>query len=564
MGKTRRRFALRIGVAGFLVGTSALVTGHVAQARGAAPGSASATVGVARRPAPPVLSAATFPVTNCASLTGADLTRNREAPATVTAATVVPKAGKDPQYCDVHGYVTPQVQFEVGLPTNSWNGDYYQTGGGGRDGTIPFGSCVDALAQGFAVAAQDGGHVGSDALWGLTDEQLRVDWAYRSDHVTAVVAKELISIFYGRAPRYSIMQGCSTGGREVESEVQRYPSDFDGAIAGDPAYPGRLAGIENAWLAQKGLDANGRPILGADKLRLLHGAVVDACDGLDGLRDGTIDDPRDCPFDPATLRCPRGARDVGDCLTPAELASAQAFYHGPVDEHGQALYPYLAPYGSELSWAATATSAAQLADSGLKDLNLPIGAPTPASYRDWRFTDANIARLVPMAKVYDPVPPYGHPDLGAFARHGGKLLIYQGWADAAANPGAAVDYYTEAANALGGPQRTMGWLRLFMVPGMGHCGGGDGPSTFDPLTPMLAWLRDGTAPDRLVASNSATSPLNPGRSRPLYPYPQVARYDGTGSVESAANFHAAPPPVAHAGDLHWIWDPAPPGRNPHR
>jgi hypothetical protein len=496
------------------------------------------------------------PVMSCAELRGQDFSRDPQAPATVTATTVVAATKTAPEYCDVQGYVSPQVQFEVGLPTTDWNGAYYQTGGGGREGVTPFGSCVNALTRGFTVAAHNGGHAGSDALWGRTDQQLRVDWGYRSDHVTAVIAKHLIHTFFNRDPQYSVIQGCSTGGREVESEVQRYPTDFDGAIAGDPAYPGRLGGIENAWLGQKGLDGDGRPIMSDAKLRLLHTAVLDTCDRIDTLRDYTIDDPRNCHYDPATLRCDLDAAGTSDCLTPTELASVQAFYGGPVDEHGQPLYPYLAPYGSELGWAAAAQGGAALSDSGLKNLNLPIGSPTPASYRDWQFTDANMQRLIPMARIYDPVPPYGHPDLRAFHQHGGKLLIYQGWEDAGANPGAAIDYYTEAANGLGGPQRTRDWLRLFMVPGMGHCGGGDGPSRFDALTPMTAWIRHGTPPDQIIASNPATSPVNPGRARPLYPYPQVARYDGSGDINDSANFFPQPPPLAHQDDLHWIWDPS--------
>jgi hypothetical protein len=496
------------------------------------------------------------PVVSCVDLRGVDLVGG-EAPAVVTGAVVVAGSGGVREYCDVRGYVSPQVQFEVALPTSGWNGDFYQTGGSARDGVVPFGSCADALGLGFVVAAQNGGHVGTDALWGRSDQQLRVDWGYRSSHVTAVVAKELIRVFYGRAQRYSIMQGCSTGGREVESEVARYPNDFDGAIAGDPAYPARLGGIENAWLGQKGLDAAGRPVMSDAKLRLLHAAVLRACDRVDGLLDGTIEDPRDCAFNPATLACPRYTRDTAVCLTPVELVSVQAFYSGPVDEHGQSLYPYLPPYGSELGWAAAALQGAALADSGLKNLNLPIGSPTPTSYRDWQFTDANIQRLVPMAQIYDPVPPYGHADLRAFHQHGGKMLIYQGWEDAGANPGAAIDYYTEAANQSGGPQHTRDWLRLFMVPGMGHCGGGDGPSTFDTLTPMTNWLRHNTAPERIIANNPPTTLNHPGRTRPLYPYPQTAHYTGLGNIDNATNFTPTNPPTTHQDDLHWLWDPAP-------
>jgi tannase/feruloyl esterase len=501
----------------------------------------------------PVAQPGTVPVMDCTALTGHDFTSDQEAPAVVQSAKVVAAANGLPEYCEVEGYVTPQVKFRLGLPAADWNGMYYQTGNGGRGGRLNFEGCTNALSRNFAVATTNMGHDGTDSLWGRIDPQLREDWGHRSTHVTAVAAKNVINKYYGSQPRQSIFQGCSTGGREGLSEVEAYPQDFDGVIAGNPAFASRLGGIQNLYLGQVGLDDNGQPIMTQPKLVLLHQAVLEACDDLNGdVKDGVIRDPRDCKFDPSVLAC-EGA-ETSDCLTPKEVDTVKAYYSGPRDKHGKLLYPYVAPYGAELSFAFIALQGAGFADSGLKNLLLPVGADTPTSYRDWDLKNPkNIKRLEPMARVYDPVDPYEDPNPKEFARHGGKLLMYHGSSDAGANFGVSIDYISEVASRMGGFDKINSWARLFMAPGMGHCGGGEGPNEFDALGAMTAWLEDGIAPDRIIATNSAT-----GHSRPLVPYPKVPEYIGSGDIKDAQNYVASDPPTKHNGDINWVWDA--PGR----
>jgi len=540
--------------------TAALVTG-------AGPGVAVQRLAGPARPAAAVASGPILPRLPCASLAqpqGAqpgvpDFTAIPGAPTRVTSATVVAAGAHNPAYCDVKGYIAPQIQFDLGLPMTTWEGRYLQQGCGGYCGNVSalsFPSCDLQPGADFAVASTNDGHVGGDGLWALDDEQLRVDYGYRAVHVLAVAARAIIAAFYGVPPRRSYFNGCSDGGREALMEAQRYPGDFDGIIAGAPEiYAAPLNGEEQAWNARVNMDAQGRQILTADKLPALHAAVMAACDGRDGLVDGQIDDPRQCTFDPASIQCPAGV-DQPTCLTPAQVDVVRKFYQGVVDDHGRHLYPGGLPYGSELGWVPFAVSAtpgvlpldASLADNYLRFQAFPTGKPGP-SFRDWQFTLDGFKRLLPEAGVYDALDA----DLSAFRDRGGKLIMWHGWADPGIPPLGTLAYYDAVQDRMGGLEAVQRFARLFMLPAVYHCGGGYGPNQVDFVDAIVHWVELGQAPTRLVASQ-----LNQSgqvvRTRPLFPYPERARYSGSGSIDDAASFVAETPSPLPDDDVPWVGD----------
>ena len=475
------------------------------------------------------------------------------APTSVVSAKVVAAAGSMDEHCHVEGYVAPQVGFALNLPTKTWNGRYFQTGCGGLCGMINIGACSDAQAQGFAVAANNMGHVGHfwrDALWG-GEQALREDFGGRSTHVTAVAAKAIIAAYYGAKPAYSYFRGCSTGGREGLYEAQHHPDDFDGIIAGDPAFPGRLGALSNNWDANHLLDDAHQPGFTDEKLAVLNRAVLEACDALDTLADGIIEDPRRCRFDPATIKC-KGGVDRADCLTDKQVAAAAALYAGPSNSKGERLAPGAAPYGSELAWDGLMRRS--IADGFLK--YLAFEKPEPQfSYRDFDW-DADVARVRAQAALYDPVGPGAAPDLSAFHASGGKLIAYHGWADPGVPPEGMLDYYGHVAAASGGYDATQDWFRVFMLPGMHHCRGGDAPNTFDFLAAAIAWVEQGTAPNGVIATQLEEGGKTVKRTRPLYAYPSVARYNGTGDVNDAANWHEVKASTMPDDRLDWLWAPA--------
>ncbi|MFG1647379.1 tannase/feruloyl esterase family alpha/beta hydrolase [Amycolatopsis sp. NPDC049252] len=464
----------------------------------------------------------------------------------VTAAAVVAATGTDPEYCGVRGYVEPAVRFELRLPTRTYAGRYLQYGCGGFCGVVTPPVLADCgLPHGgdVAVAATDDGHVGhtpgvvDDGSWGATDQAARDDFAFRASHVVSRASKAIIQAFYGAPPKKAYFSGCSDGGREALQLAQRYPADFDGIVAGAPAgYWSPLLEFQT-WLARVNTAAGGAPILTAAKLPALHNAVLAACDRLDGLTDGQLDDPRACRFDPAALTCT--GPDTPACLTPAQVAATRKLYSPPTDPRGTLLYPGGEPKGSELSWAGwiigvPATGgvsfARSLADNYLRYLGYPIGAPA-STVDTFAFTRREFDRLTPVGVRYNAMST----DLSAFQRRGGKLVLWHGWADEAIPPAGTLDYYQRLTHGHG-----QDWARLFMVPSLYHCGGGTTLTEFDPLRDLVAWVERGTAPTRITATGRDEAG-NVTRTRPVFPYPLRAVYDGTGSIDDAANFDPAPP-----------------------
>ena len=478
-----------------------------------------------------------------------------------------------PEYCDVAGSVEPAVKFELKLPTSTYNGRYVQYGCDGlcgvfRSPAFPAG-CGGQPGRDFAVAATDDGHEGRlppgtppdpqlevlkimDGTWAANNQAARDDYFFRAPHVVSVASKGIIARFYGQAPRTSYFNGCSTGGREGLLLAQRYPHDFDGIVAGAPTnFMGPLNGIYFAWLAKTNANPDGSGILTFDKLPALHSAVLAACDGLDGLVDGQVDDPRACHFDPLGIQCPAGV-DQASCLTPTQVGVARKLYDGPRDAQGRRLYPGWEAYGSELAWEGSSVPTAMggftiafLTDNYLRYVGYPIGKPA-SSLAEIQFTAAELNRLTPEGVQGNALGL----DLREFRRAGGKLIMWHGWDDQSIPAVGTVDYYERLAQRNGGLRQTQEWARLFMVPTKYHCDlGGERLMNFNPFPNLVDWVERRHAPEQIVATG--TSPEKNPRTRPVFAYPLQARYDGSGSVDDAGNFVPVRPP-ARSNIIDWV------------
>jgi feruloyl esterase len=468
------------------------------------------------------------------------------APARITSTRIVQAAAAEPEYCEVTGYVQTQVKFQLKLPTKTWQGRYLQFGCSGYCGMIPrtaFPSTRGELGGVFALGATNTGHDTAqmtDALWAGGVEQARIDYGYRGVHVTALAAKAILTAYYGRPPVRSYWIGCSCGGREGLMEAQRYPRDFDGIVAGAPASLQTFNPIYMAWALRANTDANGQIILTADKLAPLHAAVVKACDGNDGVvGDGLIGDPRDCNFDPASIQCAAG--DQPDCLTAAQARVAKTYYTGNYDSQGRRLDPRVLPYGSELSWAGfwvprapsahdpngarRSLGAWAFGDNAARWFSFPIGQGK--SLDQVQLTVEELRRMASQAKYYEPLDP----DLNAFRQAGGKLMLYQGLADWGVTPSQTLMYYDALRRAMGGQEQTDAFARLFMIPGMSHCGGGPTPDTSQMLLQMVRWVENQQAPESVLVAdrNPAAGTI---RRRPVFRYPLVARYIGPNPAQN--------------------------------
>lgn len=438
--------------------------------------------------------------------------------------------GNLPAFCRVAATLRPSsdsdIKVEVWLPAANWNGKYQAVGNGGWAGSISYAAMAEALRRGYATSSTDTGHVGGTARDMLGHPEKLIDYSYRAIHEMTLKSKAITEKFYGNGPRLSYFVGCSAGGRQAMLEAQRFPTDFNGIIAGAPAvnttpiYQAARLWIPNATL---GDPASNIP---RAKYPMIHQAVVNACDAIDGLKDGLIDDPRQCRFDPGVIQCKDG--DNASCLTAPQVEAARKIMT-PVKHPrtGEVLLPAMEP-GSELGWGVQA-GGPEPYNNVYERLKYVIFKDPNWNWRTFNFeTD-----LIKLDKLDDPANATD-PNLNAFASRGGKLLIYHGWADQQVMPRSTITYYDSVQSRMGGAARTSTWLRLFMAPGMAHCRGGDGPGAFDAVTALEDWVERGKAPDRILASHSTAGKVD--RTRPLCPYPQVARYKGTGSIDEAANF----------------------------
>lgn len=493
------------------------------------------------------------PVVPCAALRGFD-PKIAEAPTQISEARETQVEGKP--MCVVKGYVSPQIQFEVRLPTQGWTQRYLQTGCAGLCGTLsvraPQRACPMLQRGELATASTDMGHQGQGGTWGASDPQLRVDFAYRGVHATALVAKALIAQFYGQPPRWSYFSGCSEGGREGMMEAQRYPDDFDGIAAGAPAFNFLVQNsLYHAWNARAVAPDSTGPVLLPRDLVVLHAAALAACDSVDGLTDGLVATPTGCHFDPSTVEC-RGAPQT-DCLTPAAVAAATAIYSGARSATGQRLVIGGPQPGSELSWAGVfvpqnpqaPSFSAIIASDVLRSLAYWHPLPSTWTPAQLRFEPSTLAGLMPMHGLYDAT----NPNLTAFARRHGKLLMWHGWSDPHISPLNSIAYAQAVTDRLGAASRDV--LRLFLIPGMYHCGGGDGLASIDPLTPLMAWVEGGTAPDSLIASRSDADAAA-GKGRTIAAWPATSVLTKGADPDLPASWHEGPPLVVPA-KLYATW-----------
>jgi feruloyl esterase len=433
---------------------------------------------------------------------------------------------KLPAFCRAVLTATPTpdstIGIEVWLPESGWNGKFLAVGSGGWGGAISYSAMEDALLRGYATASTDDGHRGGGAEFLVGHPRKLIDFAYRAEHEMTVRAKALIKAHYGREASHSYWSGCSGGGREGLLQVARYPEEFDGVIAGDPANVRR-----NAWAlslaVQTFKDAEAR--IPQEKYPMIHQFVLDACDAQDGLKDGLISEPERCQVDFKALQC-KGA-DAASCLTPRQVQSAQAIVSPAKTASGEVLFPRLEP-GTELGWARLAGGP----DPNGLFLDQFRYLVYPNANWDWRTFD--LERDAAKAHAVNKGVLELDSNLAPFAKRGGKLLLYHGWADQQVAPGSSVEFYKAVVGASPKPADASSWVRLFMAPGMGHCAGGEGPNDFDTLSVMERWVEQGTAPAQIVASHRSGGRVD--RTRPLCPYPQVARYNGKGSIDEAASF----------------------------
>jgi tannase/feruloyl esterase len=504
----------------------------------------------------PASSAMAVTASDC---TVANVAAMAPADTTITGASLTAAAGAIPEYCKVDGYVaTPgnTVPFRLGLPTTAWNGKFLFIGVGGFAGQI--GSLNAGLVRGYATASTDTGHQtarNTDAAWALDNRPKEIDYGHRGTHVTTVAAKSVTQSFYASALQQAYFSGCSNGGRQALMEVQRYPGDFTGVIAGDPSF-GVGGQLNRVWHYQS-LLSDPAHFIPNGKIHTISAATVSGCDAKDGLADGLIDDPRRCTFDPASLLCP-GA-DADTCLTAPQVESLKKIYAGPSNSAGQ-ISPGFPVGHEELStgWQSWIIGTVAQTPAPQPDGHLLFGASRPSgfAYMDgfvrylafdvddptYSFFNFNFETDLPLLTTMEAILSPSDPDLTPFKGLGGKLIVYHGWPDPALSAYATVGYYGDVVKSIGGKGATDDFLRLFMVPGMHHCSGGPGPNTFDTLTALEQWVEHGAAPSHVVASHTTSGVVD--RTRPLCPYPQVARYTGTGSIDDAANFACTTPTQA--------------------
>jgi len=490
---------------------------------------------------------ATRAESSCANLTTLTIPQVRVTRATSVAAGpfVPPGASRPltlPSFCRVEAVTTPVpdslINFEVWMPTAAaWTGRFQGVGNGGYSGAIGYGAMAEALNHGSAVTSTDIGHSGGELEWGLGHPEKVVDWAYRAMHVTAEAAKLIVRNHMGRFPSYSYFVGCSSGGHQAMSEAQRYPDDYDGILAGDPDFDriNQTLGYLAMWLATH--DEAGKPLIPSAKLPLLTRAAVAACDADDGLKDGLIDDPRQCRFDPRVLQCTSASTD--SCLTKSELDAARKVYAGlRSPSTGAPIYPGWLP-GSEGFGESAGQSWRQMILDPPKPMRVEALGYFVFQNPAWDFRSIDWDRDAEYARARVGYLSAMDSDLRPFKASGGKVIMYSGWADPLL-PGIDItNYYDRVVETLGPANPPQDFARLFMVPGMGHCQGGPGPNTFDALTPLERWVETGAAPDRIIASSVVKGVA--ARTRPLCPYPQVARWTGSGSSEEAVNFRCVAP-----------------------
>jgi Tannase and feruloyl esterase len=492
---------------------------------------------------------------------------------TILSADITPAKGNTPEYCHVIGLIPPGNHWHMQLPLPSkWNGRLLNVGNGGKAGTLVYAD--HRLAEGYAIANSNMGHDNGaepNSSFAFDNKQEAIDFGWRATHVTATASKTLVADYYGKAQKYAYWEGCSTGGRQGMMEVQRFPGDFDGIVVGSPVIDYEKLNAAHIWSLKAlmknhyegnlAYDSNGNGHFDSvTKATILRDAVMAKCDAKDGVKDGVIDNPLACDFNPerdlADKMCP-GDKNADACFTKAEMQTIKDLYSGPHDSKGKRILKGL-QFGSEAQWPQNIIpyggnnfapsnlgyeidhanflfygEAKGVPPADIKDLAYQenkTGAFPEYAWWDFNFDDFTAGKIDPMMKIFDATDP----DLTrALIQKKVKLLMYQGWADGDAYPTMILDYYQEMVKATfkGNMDAAHEYARLFMAPGMGHCGGGPGPNEWDKLPPLVDWVENGKAPDYIVASHrsnrrdeQANSPVN--NQRKLCPYPQHGVYVG--------------------------------------
>jgi Tannase and feruloyl esterase len=464
-----------------------------------------------------------------------------------------------PAFCRVAVDSTPSsdsdIKIEVWLPAANWNGKFQGQGNGGFAGSIDYRGMGVAIAQGYASASTDTGHTASTAglgaAWALNHPEKITDFGYRAIHLMTQIAKTLVNNYYGSSVQHSYFSACSNGGRQALMEAQRYPDDYDGIIAGAPANYWTHLLANGIWNTQA-LALDPASYISAKKLPAIAGAVNDSCDKLDGVADGILNDPRQCHFDPNVLLCKDA--DADSCLTAPQITALKKIYEGSHDSHGKLIYPGFLP-GGELGgngWATWVTGATNPQTSLGFGFTAGFFANMVYSKQDWDIFHANLDDAAALAdqKVAGTLDATD-PNLAAFKAHGGKLIIYHGWNDPAISALNTINYYNSVIAKMG-LQNADTFVRVYMVPGMQHCGGGPGADNFGaeisatPTDPQHSlqltleqWVEKNSAPTTIIATKLAPGSRTPAKSRPLCAYPQSAKYNGSGDPNSAASFTCA-------------------------
>lgn len=465
-----------------------------------------------------------------------------------------------PSFCRVVAELKPtkdsDIKMEVWMPISGFTGNLRGQGNGGFAGVISYDALAGAVSRGYAAASTDTGHSGggTDASWALGHPEKIIDFGSRAIHEMTVKAKAIIAAFYGEGPRHSFFASCSNGGRQALMEAQRYPADYDGVIAGAPVIYWTHVFATFIWDIQA-LGADPASYIPANKIPAISAAVLAACDADDGLKDEILNEPQACHFDPAVMACKDA--DSESCLTPKQVAALKKIYSGPRNGQGKQLFAGFVPGGESGpgGWPHWITGEAPgndletaFANSFFKNM---IATSEPVNLKTINVETAMKLADDQQARNLDA----DDPDLKAFVKRGGKLIVYHGWSDAALPPLATIQYFTNVQQVLG-RKLTDSFARLYMVPGMQHCGGGPGPDSFGqagnaaaPADPehnlqlaLERWVEKGIAPDKIIATKYVRQPNAPPRTqmtRPLCPYPQIAKYNGSGDPNDAGSFACA-------------------------
>ncbi len=483
----------------------------------------------------------------------------------ITAASFTTATQASVGYCEVAGYVEPRIEFLLRLPGGAWNGKFVELGCGGPCGTLAHvKGCETPLRRGYACIVSDGGHKvepSQPMKWAQGNPQAPIEYFARASHVTALAGKSIVRSYYGKDARKSYFMGCSAGGVQAMWLAQKFPWEFDGIVAGGPALSLSRIWLNWLWANRALVGADGKSVLEERDLQLLHRAALQKCDLTDGAQDGVIGDPKACRFTPKELQCIGGRS--GQCLTENQVAAASKIYGGPVTSRGEQVAAPIAIVGSELTWSQF-FAGSETHPTGFytylrawplySTFELNLGP-------SWKPADFNFDRDYKRLGAMEGLEPLFHPDLRRFNAAGAKLIVYTGWNDAIEGVHNTTEYYETAEKIVGSRTATQEFLRLFVVPGMNHCGGGDGASTIDWLSYIEGWVENGQAPDVIsgahVRSNELDLTVEDGRrelerrntfplraediafTRPIYPYPDVAKYKGQGDPNDAVSFKRA-------------------------